>query len=149
AVILPTARIKQPLNRARVATTNVPTGNHADFGGNINSAGVGSAGRSCTGEIRSGMRRSAMSTALAFVACVMWATRPPGQFMGVLIGSERAIALADAWRGPCECTSILRRRALGIREPVLAQDLFGQLFIDVRGYQLAKCNRGRVVLSLA
>ena len=87
-----------------------------------------------------------MSAALAFVGRVKHC---PSQLMRGLIGSARTIAFADACRVPRASTSILGRRSLGIREPVLTQDLFRQLYVDVRRYQFAKCKRGRVILSLA
>src|SRR5262250_1711104 len=91
---------------------------------------------------------AAMSAALAFVVRVTRGQRPD-QFMRALIGRKGQPRLPMPPGGPCECTSILRRRTLRIREPVLAQHLFRQLFVDVRGYQLAKCKCGRVILSLA
>jgi hypothetical protein len=46
-------------------------------------------------------------------------------------------------------SSILRLGPLDIREPILAKHLFRQFLVNVWRYQFAKCNRSRVVLSIA
>jgi hypothetical protein len=89
-----------------------------------------------------------MSATFGLLARVIQPAAPPGQYMFALIGSQ-AIAFADAWRGQRASASILLRRALAIREPVLTQDLFRQLFVNVRRYQFTKGKRSRIVLPLA